>query len=96
MLKGFLARANVRDDEKFWWEDHSKVRRVTVNCHIYEVASKFGKGGKGISKPEKFTLPEYPQREVMFRDVTGLRPTTLHVGFDPHFTWVEKVSKDLE
>ncbi|RBR12492.1 uncharacterized protein FIESC28_08616 [Fusarium coffeatum] len=96
VLKGFLAKANVRDDEKFWWEDHSKVRRVTVNCEIYEVASKFGKGGKGISKPEKFTLPEYPQREVMFRNVTRLQPTTLHVGFNPHFTWVEKVSKDLD
>ncbi|KAJ4003968.1 hypothetical protein NW766_011823 [Fusarium irregulare] len=96
VLKGFLAKANVRDDEKFWWEDHSKVRRVTVNCEIYEVASKFGKGGKGISKPEKFTLPEYPQREVMFRNVTRLQPTTLHVGFNPHFPWVEKVSKDLD
>ncbi|KAJ4141795.1 hypothetical protein NW768_001013 [Fusarium equiseti] len=96
VLKGFLARATVRDGEKFWWEDHSKVRRVTVNCQIYEVASKFGKGGKGISKPEKFTLPEFPEREVMFRDVTGLRPITMHVGFDPTFTWPDKVSKDLD
>ncbi|KAL6925384.1 hypothetical protein FSST1_002658 [Fusarium sambucinum] len=96
VLKGFLSRDQSCDVSHFRWEDNCKLRRVIVNCQIYEIASKFGKGGKGISKPEKFTLPGVPKREVMFRNITGISPVTLHVGFDPTFSWVEKVSKDLE
>ncbi|OBS17639.1 hypothetical protein FPOA_09375 [Fusarium poae] len=96
VLKGFLCRHQSCDTTPFIWEDTCKLRRVIVNCRIYEIASKFGKGGKGISKPEKFTVPGIPKREVMFRDITGTSPVMIHVGFDPTFGWVEKVSKDLD
>ncbi|EKJ69684.1 hypothetical protein FPSE_10098 [Fusarium pseudograminearum CS3096] len=96
VLKGFLCRSHSGDAGQLKWEEICKLRFVTVNCQIYEIASKFGKGGKGIGKPEKFTVPGNPKREVMFRNITGTGPTTLHVGFDPTFQWVEKVSKDLD
>ncbi|RGP60783.1 rnilike protein [Fusarium sporotrichioides] len=96
VLKGFLSRNSSGGADQFSWEDNCKLRRVIVNCQMYEIASKFGKGGKGISKPEKFKLPDFPKREVMFRNITGTSPVMLHVGFDPTFSWVEKVSKDLD
>ncbi|RGP71694.1 proline iminopeptidase [Fusarium longipes] len=96
VLKGFLSRQDPNNGGSTRWEDICKLKRITVNCQTYEVASKFGKGGKGISKPEKFTLPSDPKRFVLFRDITGLGPRWIHVGFDPTLSWVEKVSKDLD
>lgn len=79
---------------KFTWEEFTKLKRLSLNGRMYNLASKFGKGEKGMAKPQKVEV--YlggEKREVFFRDATG--KVQVHIGYDPEHEWVKKAEKDL-
>ncbi|KAM6525148.1 hypothetical protein FALCPG4_010708 [Fusarium falciforme] len=96
VLQGFMSRASNSDDNKFVWEEHYKLKRVSVNYRAWIVASKFGKLKKGMKKEEKMKSSGDGKREVLYRDISGTFLRYIHVGYDPGFEWVEKVSKDMD
>ncbi len=81
--------------KKVVWEDHTKLRRVSVSYLTWDVASKFGKRRKGGSRPEKIEVagPD-GAREAWYQLVPEDR--RVHVGFDPDFHWVTKASRELQ
>ncbi|KAM6515042.1 hypothetical protein FSOLCH5_009279 [Fusarium solani] len=96
ILQGFMSRASNSDDNKFVWEEHYKLKRVSVTYRAWIVASKFGKLEKGMKKEEKMKSSGDGKREVLYRDISGTFLRYIHVGYDPGFEWVEKVSKDMD
>jgi hypothetical protein len=94
IVNGFLSGDNRSGSNKFIWEDYFKLERVSVIYRVWDIASKFGKPVKGMKKAGKIKS-EDGKREVMCRDITGTLHRRIHVGYDPDFTWVEKVAKDL-
>ncbi|TVY20935.1 hypothetical protein LARI1_G001395 [Lachnellula arida] len=80
----------------FIWEDHYKLKRVSVQYKTWDVASAFGKRAKGELRPEKIQAEgaDGAHREVWYRGVTG--PQRMHVGFDPEFEWVDKVDREMQ
>jgi hypothetical protein len=83
--------SNGVSDRSFVWDDKYKLKRVSVRYKTWDIATKFfGKGEKGTKKPEKMESKD-GKRQVWFRDVTGASPVRIHVGYDPEFTWMEKV-----
>ncbi|RSL46394.1 hypothetical protein CEP54_013869 [Fusarium duplospermum] len=95
VLQGFMSRASSNNDTKFVWEEHYKLKRVSVNYRAWIVASKFGKLEKGMKKEEKMESEDGKQG-VLYRDISGTFHRYIHVGYDPGFEWVEKVSKDMD
>lgn len=95
VLQGFLSRDDIKCTENFVWEDHYKLKRVSTGWKTWEVASKFGKGLKGMLKPESIKSDKDEKREVLFRDVTNSFNSRIHVGFDPDHIWVDKVDRDI-
>ncbi|KAF5023103.1 hypothetical protein F66182_4860 [Fusarium sp. NRRL 66182] len=97
ILQAALSRDSHSNGKDFEWEEHSKLRRVDINHHKWEVASKFGKRQKGMKKPDKFKVEGNSQREVMYRDITDSeRPWLYESGFDLGFAWMNKVANDLD
>ncbi|KAH8674452.1 hypothetical protein BGZ60DRAFT_373021 [Tricladium varicosporioides] len=94
ILKAFLSYEDSKCTGKFVWEDHYQLRRVSLSWKTWDIASKFGKGEKGMMKPEKIKGKD-EQREVWFRDVTRSFARRIHVGYDPDHEWVEKVDKEI-
>ncbi|RSL78012.1 hypothetical protein CEP51_008575 [Fusarium floridanum] len=95
VLQGFMSRASSNNNTKFIWEEHFKLKRISVNYKAWIIASKFGKLEKGVKKEEKMKSEDEKQ-EVLYRDITGTFHRYIHVGYDPAFEWVEKVSKDMD
>ena len=95
ILKGFISQNHGSSTRTYKWEDHCNLRRVSVDHRVWEIASKFRKGGKGVKKAERFILEDDRKREVMYREITGSFPVHIHVGYDPGFEWVDQVSKDV-
>ena len=95
IINGFLSHDDGSGSGQFVWEDHFKLERVSVSYRTCEVASKFGKPEKGMKKAEKLKSKGDGKREVLYRDITGTFPIRVHVGYDPDFTWMEKVAKDI-
>jgi hypothetical protein len=95
IVNGFLSRDIVSSSEKFIWEDHFKLKHVSVTYRIWDIASKFGKPQKGMKKAERLQSPIDGKREVLYRDISATVPFPIHVGYDPYLTWVEKVAKDI-
>jgi hypothetical protein len=100
ILKAFLESSESRtdqdsgayQDDPFVWEKVYKLKRVSVRHRFWEVASNFvGKGPKGAKQPEDIVTTN-GRRRVKFRNITGTIPVHIHVGYDPEFTWVKKVS----
>ncbi|WPH04938.1 Hypothetical protein R9X50_00783500 [Acrodontium crateriforme] len=94
IIHPFLSRDESNGNVSFIWEDHFKLNRVTVGNQSWELGSKLGKHKKGMKKMKKMTSDD-GRREVYYRDVTGVNPIRVHVGFDYNFGWVEKVAKDM-
>ncbi|KAH6890672.1 hypothetical protein B0T10DRAFT_324881 [Thelonectria olida] len=94
IVKGFLSRDADSGSGRFIWEEHYKLKRVSVNYRSWDVASKFGQAAKGMKKAEKIKSDGDGKREVLYRDITGTFPQRIHVGFDPEYEWVERVAKD--
>ncbi|CAG9940137.1 unnamed protein product [Clonostachys rosea f. rosea IK726] len=79
---------------KFVWEDHTKLREISVVLRSWQVRSHFfGRTPKGAKKPEMFTSEG---RGVMYRDVSWTVPSGINLGFDPTHPWVEKVARDMD
>jgi hypothetical protein len=95
IVNAFLSHDDISGSGKFIWEDHFKLKRVSVAYRAWEVASKFGKPEKGMKKAEKIKSEGDGKHEVLYRDISGTFPIHIHVGYDPYFTWVEKVAKDI-
>ncbi|KAH8674227.1 hypothetical protein BX600DRAFT_227293 [Xylariales sp. PMI_506] len=96
ILNAFLTRASQHGSDspdQFVWEDHYKLRNVSLNYRIFEIGSNFGKPKKGMGKPERLSMTDGDGRsyEVRFRDTTRSLPVYIHVGYDPTFEWLEKV-----
>ncbi|KAH8655836.1 hypothetical protein BX600DRAFT_470396 [Xylariales sp. PMI_506] len=100
ILKGFLISIAKKSSvlaDNFVWEEHYKLKNVSVTSKKWEIASKFGKGDKNIGKPEplSFTVKNETY-QVLHRDIGRCSPVAIHVGYDPTFSWVEKVARDLD
>jgi hypothetical protein len=91
---GFLSHEDGGDNEKFLWEDHFKLKRLSVSYRMWDLASKFGKPEKGMKKAVKIKSEADGKREVWYRDISGMFPIRIHVGYDSDFTWIEKVAQD--
>jgi hypothetical protein len=80
--------------EALSWEDCTKLQSVSVQYATWEIASKFGKTKKGMKAPERIMGAGTEQAlTVLCRDITGTFPKYIHVGYDPNFEWMERVSK---
>ncbi|KAJ4327626.1 hypothetical protein N0V84_001875 [Fusarium piperis] len=96
VLQGFMSRVSCSNGSEFVWEQHYKLRQVSVSYRAWIVASKFGKLEKGMRREETMESGGGDGRKVLYRDITGTFPRVTHVGYDPRFEWVEKVSKDMD
>ncbi|KAF7558270.1 hypothetical protein G7Z17_g49 [Cylindrodendrum hubeiense] len=94
ILQGFLSRGGGSGRGKFVWEDHFKLKRVSVHYRAWDVASKFGKPQKGMKKAQSMKSDGDGKRQVLHRDITGTFHQRIHVGYDPAYAWVEKVAGD--
>ncbi|CAH0027863.1 unnamed protein product [Clonostachys rhizophaga] len=78
---------------KFVWEDHTKLREISVNLKAWQVSSNFvGRAPGGAKKPRMFTRAG---RGVMCRDVSCTEAIEINRVFDPRYRWVEKVARDM-
>lgn len=80
----------------FIWEDHYKLKRVSVEYKTWDVASAFGKRAKKELRPENMQAEgaDGARREVWYRRITDLQ--RIHVGFDPEFEWADKVDREMQ
>lgn len=69
-------------------------RRLSVVYLTWDIASEFGKLGKGIKKPEKITSSNGSKREVMHRDITGIFYSRTSM-YAPDCEWVDQVAGDV-
>jgi hypothetical protein len=95
IVNEFLSHDDGNSSAKFIWEDHFKLKRISVTYRTWDVASRFGKPEKGMKKAQKMKSEADGKREVLYRDITGTFPIHIHVGYDPNCAWVEKVAKDI-
>lgn len=80
--------------ESLVWENHTKLRRVSVRYRTWDIASKFGKAAPGMEAPEKIVGDGVNQAlSVLCRDITRTFPRYINIGYDPTCEWVEQVSK---
>lgn len=104
ILKGFLSQVNTSTDEVFVWEKHYKLKKVIASHRKWEIASNFLKP----EKPKKKSVKPLGQQvagkgkvETIESDSNGLYvsykddadPFYIHIGFDPEFKWIKKVTK---
>ena len=95
IVQTFLDHAETSQVGKaFVWEDHFRLKQVSAFYRTWEIASKFGKGQKGMLKPERLT-GKLQDRGVWVRDVTDFVSLRMDVGFDPTFAWVDEVISTL-
>jgi hypothetical protein len=90
VLKAYLSRAC--EDENFVWEDHFKLKTLSLTWKVWDIASEFGKGDKKMGKPE---VIEKDGREVRARDVTQSLRGRINIGYDPDHEWVTRVERQL-
>lgn len=94
ILKAFVSNVQPANNETFVWEEHCKLRRVSVTWKQWEVASKLGKAEKGMGKTQSVKSDD--GREVLYRDVSAYyQIRRIHVGYDLAHEWVEKVERDM-
>jgi hypothetical protein len=93
IIKGFLSRNNHNDTRAYKWEDNCDLQQVSVDYRVWELASKLGKGRKGIKKAVKFKGDG--GREVMYREVTDYVRRHVYDESGVVSDWVEKISGDL-
>lgn len=96
IIQEFLGAAEVSDGKPFVWEDHYKLRRIITNEYPCEIGSKLGKLPKGAKKVKTETASRDVggrTRQVQHRE--ALRFWSIHVGYDEHFTWLERISRPL-
>ncbi|KAH8883470.1 hypothetical protein GQ53DRAFT_663811 [Thozetella sp. PMI_491] len=93
ILNGFLNHPEFSvDSSLFVWERRYNLAKISTSYRKWEVASQFpDKSTKGMKQPEQIKS-EDGKRQVWSRDVTGMDRVRIHVGYDPDFEWVEKVS----
>ena len=92
ILQPFMDYAGSKSTGEFVWEDHYKLRRVSVGYLTWDIASGFGKAVRGVPKPSTMVSSSENQ-SVMFRTVP--RIDGLNIGYDIDHTWVRKAEKDI-
>ena len=95
ILGSFLFHDLGSGSGRFIWEDHYKLKSVSAPPFSWEIASKFGKSGKGVKGASQFFSAGGRGHNVFCRDISGTFPMHIHVGYDVSFAWVEKVAKDI-
>uniref|UniRef100_A0A0B7K614 F-box domain-containing protein n=3 Tax=Bionectria ochroleuca TaxID=29856 RepID=A0A0B7K614_BIOOC len=97
VIKGFLSRGGEDSDEgEFVWEDYFKLASISVKYQMWDIGSNLGRTRRGMKKAETLVSTD-GEREVMFREVRGLkRPFSIPLGYDPEYTWVNKVAMDID
>lgn len=106
IVKGFLSQVDTSTDEVFIWDKHYKLKKVTASHRKWEIASRFPKPGKPKQKSAKQVEQQLPGNGkgkvgTIESDSNGLQvcykddadPFYIHVGFDPEFKWIKKVTK---
>lgn len=94
ILKGFLSRELDNVEGKFVWEDHYKLRRISLKHRLWDVASRFGEPRKGRKKAKILTHGGDEKRQVMYQEVPSFwEETTATNG--PKSEWLRMVTKDL-
>ncbi|KIL85954.1 hypothetical protein FAVG1_10923 [Fusarium avenaceum] len=91
LLKANLTGGDTTKALKYKWEDHCKLKSVTIDEIEFQIASKFEGGGRDVAKPKKVSLGSNPAREVLYRDGTNVEPPLPCQGFGGHNQWVDKV-----
>ncbi|QDS71999.1 hypothetical protein FKW77_001758 [Venturia effusa] len=88
IIKAYLSRDCVQGSKPFIWEDHFKLKHISVPHLTWDIASKFGKSKKGMKKAEPIQSDD-GQRAVMCRDVSGV---AFHGNmYAPSTRWLDKV-----
>ncbi|KAF4449107.1 hypothetical protein FALBO_16710 [Fusarium albosuccineum] len=96
ILRGFMSRDGGHRTRKFRWEDHCKLKHVSVDRRLWEVASKFDKIEEGMEEPEKLESGDR-KREVLYRAISETYRMKVYQGrHDNDFEWFERVSKDID
>lgn len=67
------------------------MQTLSVQYSTWELASDFKPRRKGKYTAGKLTVQQDERREVWCREVQPTR--YIHVGFDPEFRWLEKVTR---
>ncbi|KAH7009707.1 hypothetical protein EDB80DRAFT_641816 [Ilyonectria destructans] len=96
ILQGVLSRDGGSGSGKFNWEDHSRLKRVSVSYRTWDIASKFGKVTKRLVKPQKMSSEGDGAREVFYQDITRTMQMGIHIGYDPSYEWVERAARDID
>lgn len=94
ILKGFLSRDFGNVKGKFVWEDHYKLRRISLKRRLWDVASVFGKPRKGNKKPRILTHERDEERQVMYQEVRSFCEDAITTN-GPGSEWLRMVAKDL-
>lgn len=93
IISGFLSRFKGNSSGKFLWEDHYKLKEISVKDHLWEVGSNFGDHKEVMTKVEKITSERDEQCEVLYRDISRTLPGNQHFGFE--LKWMEKMAQDI-
>lgn len=94
ILKGFLSRDFGNVEGKFVWEDHYKLKRISLKYRLWDVASAFGKPRKGNKKPKTLTKKGDGERQVMYQEVQSFCEDAIAMN-GPGSEWLRMVTKDL-
>ncbi|KAL6406684.1 RNI-like protein [Ilyonectria robusta] len=94
IVQGVLSRdgGSGSGSGKFNWEDHSRLKRVSVSYRAWDVGSNFGKAKKRMVKPQKISSEGDGAREVFYQDITRTMQMGIHIGYDPSYEWVERAA----
>jgi hypothetical protein len=70
IIKAFLSHDESRRTGTFVWEDHFKLRRISLISMVWDIASEFGARKKGMLKPKYIMSNGDAKCGVSIRDVT--------------------------
>ncbi|KAL2672341.1 hypothetical protein Neosp_013045 [[Neocosmospora] mangrovei] len=94
ILKGFLSRDCDNVKGKFVWEDHYKLRRISLKHRLWDVASRFGEPRRGRKKAKTLTHGGDERRQVMYQEVPSFWEEMIATN-GPRSEWLRMVTKDL-
>lgn len=96
IMKVFMVNVEMeKEQEEFVWEKHYKLNHLRIASFEWAIATKFGRGGKGLEKPDKYEVDgDSNIRRVQYRRI--IPPVHVNIGYDPSFEWVQKVERDSE
>jgi phage-related protein len=93
ILKCYMLLQRGNQIEKFVWEDHYKVNRISVDCRTWSIASTFKGVRKGATDPVTVACDEDESLKVMLRDITGALFLQAYPESNSTSKWAEKMNR---